>query len=84
MSLLVDSGLAYCVRHHGVVECDGGDGPCDFVDPSDPAHRCPTCKGEGRIELEDGSEPHGCDDCDRGGVTLCDLRPLVYDAGSAS
>ena len=24
-----DSGLAYCRTHDGIVECDGGDGPCD-------------------------------------------------------
>jgi hypothetical protein len=26
---MTDSGLAYCRTHHGVVEWDGGDGPCD-------------------------------------------------------
>jgi hypothetical protein len=38
MQLAHESGLEYCVVHHGIVECDEGGQPCDFArDPHLPA-----------------------------------------------
>lgn len=87
---LVDSGLAYCTAHHGVIECDEGDGPCDNVrDHRDAValHPCLTCGGEALVTVSDGDyegagcheEP--CPDCDEG-FTLCKPTPLLYEAAS--
>jgi hypothetical protein len=46
---LVDSGLAYCRVHHGVVECDEGDLCCDMADGVDlrRLRRRPSAVDEG-------------------------------------
>lgn len=77
---LIDSGLAYCTAHEGVIECDGGDGPCDNADTHDfPEYRCEACEGDGRIvNPEDEQEDIDCPDCDGEGITPCTPTPLLY------
>jgi hypothetical protein len=78
---LIESGLAYCTAHNGVIDCD--EDRCDFIDLTDPEQKCPSCKGQGYIE--DGHGGGGdCEDCDGDGITPCTPTPLLYADTPAS
>jgi hypothetical protein len=72
---LVDSGVAYCTAHNGIIDCD--EDRCDFRDCTNPEWWCAVCDGSGTVG--DHGSYVDCVACDGDGCSPCTPTPLLYE-----